>query len=30
MEGALRGEGGAGRAVALSVDGTGATWERVA
>ena len=30
MEGALRGEGGAGRAVALSVDETGATWEPVA
>ena len=30
MEAALRGEGGAGRAVALSVDGTGATCERVA
>lgn len=30
METALRGEGGAGRAVALSVDGTGATCERVA
>jgi len=30
METALRGEGGSGRAVALTVDGTGATWERVA
>ena len=30
MEAALRGEGGAGRAVALSVDPTGATCERVA
>jgi homoserine kinase len=30
MEAALRAEGGSGRAVALSVDATGATWERVA
>jgi homoserine kinase len=30
MEAALRAEGGNGRAVALSVDATGATWERVA
>jgi len=30
METALRGEGGSGRAVTLTVDRTGATWERVA
>lgn len=30
METALRGEGGSGRAMTLTVDGTGATWERVA